>query len=554
MKRTLALGLLLIWYPLLAACTAPAPAASPSPPPAASATPFQAEPPTATPPPPTIWLSPSLPTTVAGQAEFVLEDPSALIPVEDSADADLRLHAGGEVPLSRWIYALVAPFPTLVDSIGWGDFLAAWEGGGAFRLVTDPATKGLISEWLGEAGAVETYPRDELLSRVWASTDTFALVPFEQLEPRWKVIALGGVSPLDGDFEAADYPLSVEIGLSGEPVLRDAAAATLNLPSTNRDPERLTTVVVTGVTALTRATAWAIERKGIDWALSEVEPWLAEADVTHVSHEVAFAEDCPPVDPSRDIARFCGQPEQIEVLARLGVDVIELTGNHVMDYGPEALLFTLDRYEQRGWQVYGGGRDSTEGAEPALLAHNGHRFAFLGCNAAGPGFAWATENGPGSQPCDFNRLESQIAALRAEGALPIVTFQWAESYRNWPLPAQAEAFRKAADAGAVIVSGSQAHQPQGFEFRGDSFIHYGPGNLLFDQMWSTETRQEFIDRHVFYEGRHVSTVLLTSMLEEYARLRPMTPEERRSFLRSIFEASGWQVTDPALAASDPVLD
>jgi poly-gamma-glutamate capsule biosynthesis protein CapA/YwtB (metallophosphatase superfamily) len=33
----------------------------------------------------------------------------------------------------------------------------------------------------------------------------------------------------------------------------------------------------------------------------------------------------------------------------------------------------------------------------------------------------------------------------------------------------------------VIVSGSQAHQPHGFEFYNGSLIHYGLGNLFFDQ-------------------------------------------------------------------------
>jgi len=95
------------------------------------------------------------------------------------------------------------------------------------------------------------------------------------------------------------------------------------------------------------------------------------------------------------------------------------------------------------------------------------------------------------------------------------------------------------DAGAVIVSGSQAHHPQGFEFYKGAFIHYGLGNLFFDQMWSTGTRQEIVDRHVIYQGRHISTELHTYLLEDYAQPRPMTPEERRELLKAVFKASGW---------------
>jgi poly-gamma-glutamate synthesis protein (capsule biosynthesis protein) len=77
------------------------------------------------------------------------------------------------------------------------------------------------------------------------------------------------------------------------------------------------------------------------------------------------------------------------------------------------------------------------------------------------------------------------------------------------------------------------------EFYQGRFIHYGLGNLFFDQMQALELRQEMIDRHVFYAGRHVSTELLTALLEDFAQPRPMTSDEREAFLRKIFTASGW---------------
>jgi poly-gamma-glutamate synthesis protein (capsule biosynthesis protein) len=110
-----------------------------------------------------------------------------------------------------------------------------------------------------------------------------------------------------------------------------------------------------------------------------------------------------------------------------------------------------------------------------------------------------------------------------------------------PFEAQVRDFRLMADAGAVVVQGSQAHNPESLEFNGGSLIHYGLGNLFFDQMGdlSSPTRTEFIDRHVFYDGRYIGTELLTAELEDYARPRPMTPEERAAFLAKYFAASGW---------------
>jgi poly-gamma-glutamate synthesis protein (capsule biosynthesis protein) len=95
-------------------------------------------------------------------------------------------------------------------------------------------------------------------------------------------------------------------------------------------------------------------------------------------------------------------------------------------------------------------------------------------------------------------------------------------------------------AGAVIVSGSQAHQPQAFEFSEGGFVHHGLGNLFFGQLDISEpTRQGFIDRHIFYDGRHISTELITIYFIDYARARLMAPQERAALLKAVFSASGW---------------
>ena len=59
-----------------------------------------------------------------------------------------------------------------------------------------------------------------------------------------------------------------------------------------------------------------------------------------------------------------------------------------------------------------------------------------------------------------------------------------------------------------------------------------------------ETRREFLDRHVFYDGRYLGMELLTAMLEDYSRPRPMTEAERTAFLSEYFNLSGWIPLSP----------
>jgi poly-gamma-glutamate synthesis protein (capsule biosynthesis protein) len=300
----------------------------------------------------------------------------------------------------------------------------------------------------------------------------------------------------------------------------------------------MSVVMLTGVTALARATALRMERYGVTYPARDIIDWLAEPDITHMSNEVSFAEDCPPPSDYRTMV-FCSSPSYIELLEETDIDVVELTGNHLLDWGTQAMSMTLAMYRERSLPYFGGGADLTDARIPLTITIGADTFGFLGCNVVGPEYDWATEAGPGSAPCDFGLLTDQISQMREDGIIPIVTLQYWEFYQYDPTPQQERDFRALAEAGAAIVSGSQAHHPQSFEFHEGAFIHYGLGNLFFDQMWSLGTRQEFLDRHVFYEGRHVSTELLTAILEDYARPRPMTPDERAELLSTVFGASGW---------------
>jgi poly-gamma-glutamate capsule biosynthesis protein CapA/YwtB (metallophosphatase superfamily) len=284
-----------------------------------------------------------------------------------------------------------------------------------------------------------------------------------------------------------------------------------------------------------------MEKNGVNYPARDILPWLKDADITHISNEISFNPQCPTPLPADPRLVFCSNPKYIALLETIGADVIDLTGNHLNDYGSDWLKYTLDLYQQKGMKTFAGGVNQQAAQLPAILEHHGNRFAFIGCNASGPPNDWATETRPGSLKCDYEWLEKEVGQLRSQGYLPIVTFQYFESYDPRPNKDQVADFRRISQAGAVIVSGSQAHRPQAMEFNGSQFIHYGLGNLFFDQMdtpW-TGTRQEFIDRHIFYDGRYLGVELLTAMLEDYARPRPMTQAERIEFLTQMFAVSGW---------------
>lgn len=493
-----------------------------------------------------IWVAPYLPSALRSQ--LTLPEDFRLV---DSPDESLlHLAAGEQQPVSHWIFALVTPYPTITDQVSIGDLKQSWKGNstGPFAgqpLLLNENTYDFLSAWWGEPGteAVQIISAEELIDFAWEQASSWGIIPFESLEPGWKVLAIDGQSPLRKEFDANSYPLSVPISFQGDPQLVETLLANSNLPNSNRDPNLLTTVAVTGVTALVRATAFTMHRNGITYPARDIGEVLRSADLTHISNEIPFTPDCPFPNPTQADLRFCSRPEYIELLEEVGTDIVELTGDHLGDWGPDAMRYTLDMYQQRDWIYYGGGYDRKDARQARLIEHNGNRIAFIGCNAKGGGYASASENQPGAVSCDFDWMQNEITRLVEDGVQVIATFQHFEYYTYNPQPDQMRDFRVLAEAGAAIVSGSQAHQPQGFEFFRNAFVHYGLGNLFFDQYhFCTDNACDdgFIDLHVFYDGEYLGNELITILFEDYARPRLMTPEERAMLLNKVFSASNWQ--------------
>ena len=448
------------------------------------------------------------------------------------------------------VYALVAPFPTVTDGISLEELKRAWVEGiapapfGGQPLLMDESTHATLRALWGEPapGAARIVPGGQLLDTAWSQLPSWAVVPFNALQPKWKVLTIDGQSPIRKDFDLSSYPLVVNLILQSQ---NDVQSSVLSLPPPNYDPGKLTTVIMTGVTALVRATALTMEIKGTTYPGERIRDLMREADIAHVSNEIPFFTGCTYPKANQVALVFCSDPKYIDLLTDIGTDVVELTGNHFADRGSAGMRETIEIYKEKGLPYFGGGLDLQDSLKPARFEINGNKIAFIGCNKPDVGrFPTATDFQPGAAPCKFPELTQTISDLKAQGYVVISTFQWNESYDSRPSPQQMDDFQLVSDSGASIVSGSQAHYAQMMEFYNDSFIHYGLGNLFFDQMGDQDwmppgIRRVFFDRYVIYDGKLISVELITAMLEDYARPRLMTEQEGASFLQEYFFYSGW---------------
>jgi len=529
---------LLVLSLLLSSCAQPSPAAPAAPTPTAS---LPNPTPTSTQPAPLrLSFSPEVPQGL----RTLLQDVPDLEVVSSSADLTLELNHD-EIGDATWVYALAAPFATVTDEVTLPDLQSLWHGVAnpglpASTLVMSTETRTLLtSAWgAGNSLTVETQPESDLTERVWADETTWAILPFEQLNPRLKVIAVDGLTPLYKDLDLQRYPLAFHFSFNGSGTLHPRLNADLQGTSlTNRDESKMTTLLMTGVTALSRQIAMTMNEKGVLYPAEKINSLMRSADITHTSNEASFFADCPA--PRATFQRFCSDPAYLQLLQETGVDVVELTGNHLVDYGADSLLESLALYQENGFKLYGGGENLQAASQPLLIEDHGNKLAFLGCNFVGPENDWASDSQPGSNPCSNDPNFEKVKELTAAGYNVIYSIQFIENCEVKPLSAQRTEFRKAAAAGAVMVLGSQAHCPQGFNLADGSFIHYGLGNLFFDQMMNPN-RLEFLDWAVFYNGRLLGVELVTAKLYDFAQPALMTPAERQQLLNWAFEGSEWK--------------
>jgi Bacterial capsule synthesis protein PGA_cap len=478
----------------------------------------------------------------AAVAESPLESGQVHTPVPVSPETEVIVtpiieSSENLIPVREWTYVLAGAFPVIEDGVRAESISAAWRGEWSpefkgHTLLVSPETAVEFRElWGQEAEHKVQVEEGDLLELVWEDQSLWAIIPFEELEPRWKVLRVGELSPLDDDFDADAYSLTVS---SGWQPLCDEDTETKR----NRDENKISSVVMSGTTAMVRVLAFQMEEKGISYPAEEIQDLLSGVDVLHVSNEVPMFDGCPPAVPLREEQRFCSSPEYLALFDKLGVDVVELTGNHILDWGVDAFVETLALYDENDLPFYGGGKTAEAGQQPYFVEHNGNRLAFIGCNAAGPENVLATDEQPGAAPCDIEWLAKTVGQLRNDGYLPIVTFQHFELEDYQPVSKQRVDMLRIAREGAVVVSGSQAHYPQAMTFVDVTFVHYGLGNFLFDQMFDGN-RQGFLDRHIFYDGEYISTELMTIILEDGAQPRPMNLAERKALLEAVFEKSNW---------------
>lgn len=307
------------------------------------------------------------------------------------------------------------------------------------------------------------------------------------------------------------------------------------------DQSQVLTMAQTGVTALSRGVNQKLASVGDATFFSAgIRDYLKSFDLTHTSNESSFSSTA-----TRN--NICSDPRFIDTLTDIGLDIVELTGNHNQDCGDEAAKSTIDIYQQNGIKIVGGGKTATEAAEPLEIDQKNNQITFLAYNLSTGGAT--LDNTPGANQYTEEDASGRISQAKKDGKTVIVDVQYYEcsayvsrqedptcDYANSAAGDQVGFFRHLIDLGADIVVGTSAHQPQTFELYGDGAIYYGLGNLFFDQAWWPGTTRSLILVHYFYDGKLLQTKIAPTAYDENYQTKLLDEEKSTWFLNRLKSA------------------
>ena len=214
---------------------------------------------------------------------------------------------------------------------------------------------------------------------------------------------------------------------------------------------------------------------------SELIEIMQEADIMCLNNEFTFSNNGAPMNGK--MYTFRAKPERVSVLQDMGVDIVQLSNNHVYDYGKQALLDTFDTLEGAGIDYFGAGHNLEEAMQPVYYTLEDKVVAFVGASRAEKYkmTPQATETEPGILRCYDTELFLQAIAKADENAdFVIAVVHWGTEYSYDLEKVQLTTGKEYLDAGADVIIGGHSHCLQGMEYYQGKPIIYSMGNYWFN--------------------------------------------------------------------------
>lgn len=179
---------------------------------------------------------------------------------------------------------------------------------------------------------------------------------------------------------------------------------------------------------------------------------------------------------------FRADPSRVEIMQKMGVDIVSLANNHALDYGPDALVDTFATLDGAEIDYIGAGENLARAKAPMYYSIGDKTIAYVAASRVVFAMDWyASENGLGMiGTYDPTLILESIKEAEANSDFVIMYVHWGVERAEFPEDYQRNLAKLYIDAGADAVIGCHPHVMQGMEFYQGKPIVYSLGNFWFN--------------------------------------------------------------------------
>jgi len=164
--------------------------------------------------------------------------------------------------------------------------------------------------------------------------------------------------------------------------------------------------------------------------LNDLMPEFEQADLSIVNLECPLIREESPIEK---VGPNLGVPEAcVKGLKEMGIDIVGLANNHIMDHGAEGLRNTISVCRDARLGTVGAGENLSEAADIFIQNTNGIRIGVMAL--AEHEFSIATKNTPGANPLDLIEYVRSVRRHQDEYDYLIVLLHGGKEHYPYPSP------------------------------------------------------------------------------------------------------------------------
>jgi poly-gamma-glutamate synthesis protein (capsule biosynthesis protein) len=215
------------------------------------------------------------------------------------------------------------------------------------------------------------------------------------------------------------------------------------------------------------------------------KPWLPLIKNILTNADISLANLESPLLPINKLPHekyFAGSEDFTDFLKALGISVVSIANNHILEQGSEGFDNTLLCLNNAEIKYIGEVQGNSSKIFCKVIDH--HKVGFAS-------FSSVPDKNNINYYAQLNlySIHSSLDNMEREGCTTkIISLHWGDEYINIPAFWQVELAHKIIDYGADIIAGHHPHVIQPMEKYKDGIIFYSLGNFIFDMTHQKSTR------------------------------------------------------------------